>query len=166
MSMILEMARLWNEQSLDPRRSVLFVAWSGQLDPEVAREFFSDRFNFRHLITNNPNDFVFPATIIQLDHVGEGGDSLLYHPDSSSDMVALLEESAQDLEINIVSGVESSEFQPDIHPRNASWISLRWAEAETSPLDDTFELIDREKIQTFGETLSLMLIKLVRESDF
>jgi peptide/nickel transport system permease protein len=166
MSMILEMARLWDEQSLDPRRSVLFVAWSGQLDPEVAKEFFADRFNFRHLITNDPNDLVFPATIIQLDHVGAGGDTLLYHPDSSNDMVVLLEESAQDLEISIESGADPSEFQPDVHSGNTSWISLRWADAETSPLDDTFELIDREKIQTFGEALSLMLIKLVRESDF
>jgi len=166
MGMLLEVARLWDEQSLDPRRSVLFVAWSGQLDPVLARDFFSDRFNFRHLITNNPNDFVFPATVIQLDYVGAGGDTLIYHPDSTNDIVSLLEESSQDLEILVESGDDSTGFPPKINLRNTSWISLRWADAETSPLDDRVDLIDREKIQTFGETLSLMLIKLVRESDF
>ena len=166
MGMLLEVAKLWNEESLDPRRSVLFVAWSGHLDPRVAQEFFSERFNFRHLITNNPNDLVSPATVIQLDYAGAGGDTLIYHPESSEGMVTLLEESAQDLEIFIESGEDPSAFPPTINVRGTDWISLRWADSDISPLDDEFRLIEREKVQSFGEALSLMLIKLVRESDF
>ena len=62
--------------------------------------------------------------------------------------------------------IDSPEFTSDIVTRNVPWLSLRWADAEISPLEDRFETIQPEKIQSLGETLSLMLIKLVRETDF
>ena len=165
--MLLEIARLWHEQALDPRRSVMFVAWpAGQLSQEAARDFLEDRFNFRHLITNNPNDFVFPAMVIQLDYVGAGGDTLLVHPNSSKRLVELLQETAQETGIPIESRIDSPDFSSDIISKKAPWLSIRWADAGVSLLDDKFEYINRQKIQSLGETLSLTLIKLVRETDY
>jgi len=167
--LLLEIARLWDEQELDPRRSVLFVAWSGgQLDQRAATEFFEDRFNFRHLITTNPRDRVVPSMMIQLDYVGAGGDTLLIHPDSSPRLVELFEETAQATNIPIDKEFYSPEFSSDVITRSGriQWISIRWADALTAPLDDRLEDIDRDKIQTLGETLSLVLINLVREADF
>jgi hypothetical protein len=166
---MLEIARLWNEQELDPRRSVLFVAWSGaQLDQKAATEFFEDRFNFRHLITTNPRDRVVPTMMIQLDYVGAGGDTLLIHPDSSERLVELFEETAKATNILIDKEFDSPEFSADVitRARSIQWISVRWADALTPPLEDRMDNIVREKIQTFGETLSLILINLVREADF
>ena len=167
--MLLEIARLWDEQELDPRRTVLFVAWGGgQLDQKAAKEFFEDRFNFRHFITNNPLDTVVPTMMIQLDYVGAGGDTLLIHPDSSERLVELFEETAQATNISIDTEFYSPEFSFDVitRARNIQWISIRWADAQTTPLDDKLENIDRDKIQTLGEMLSLILINLVREADF
>lgn len=167
--MLLEIARLWDEQELDPRRSVLFVAWSGgQLDQSIATEFFEDRFNFRHLITTNPRDRVEPSMMIQLDYVGAGGDTLLIHPDSSPRLVELFEETAQATNILIDKEFDSPEFSSDVitRTRRIQWVSVRWADAQTAPLDDKLENIDRDKIQTLGEMLSLVLINLVREADF
>lgn len=164
---MLEIARLWNEQELDPRRSVLFVAWSGiQLDRQDAREFFEDQFNFRHLITTNLMDRVVPTLMVQLDYAGAGGDKLLVHPDSSKRLVELLEKTAQETGVPIEKGSDSPEFSSDVITRRYQWISIRWSDAKTPPLDDKLDLIDREKIQKLGETLSLALINLVRESDF
>jgi hypothetical protein len=164
---MLEIARLWNEQELDPRRSVLFVAWGGgQLDQGAAKDFLDDRFKFRHLITNDPRDNVVPSLVVQLDYVGAGGDTLLYHPNSSKQLVEILEETASETGLVVKGEIDSSEFTPDIITQRIPWISIRWENAQISPIDDTFEKIDRDKLQSLGETLSLMLIKLVREVDF
>ncbi|MBT3337904.1 MAG: ABC transporter permease subunit [Anaerolineae bacterium] len=165
--MLLEIARLWDEQELDTRRSVLFVAWGGaQLDNDGAREFLEDQFNFRHLITSNPNDRVVPALLLQLDYIGAGGDDLLIHPDSSPELIALFEETAQEFETPVRLDEETSEFTNDVVTRRFPWISLRWADADILPTEDLFENIDDEKIQSLGETLSLALTKIVRETDY
>lgn len=166
---MLEIARLWDEQELDPRRSVLFVAWGGgQLDHTLATDFVADRFNFRHLITNNPRDNVVPRILVQLDYAGAGGDTLYVHPDSSKQLLELFEQTATQTDIVIEQQIDKPEFTADtiINNRNIQWLSLRWADAYTPPSEDTFNNISREKIQELGESLSLMLINLVREADF
>ncbi|MEN8171616.1 MAG: ABC transporter permease subunit [Chloroflexota bacterium] len=164
---LLEMARLWQEQDLDTRRSVLFVAWGGStLDNSGARDFLEDRFNFRHLITTNPNDRVLPALLVQLDYVGAGGDTLLIHPDSSPNLSVLIQETAQQLEIPISDDVNSNSFQSEVVSRRVPWISLQWENSIVSPIEDTFEKIESEKLQSLGEILALSLTKIVRETDF
>ncbi len=165
--MMLEIARLWEEQGLDTRRSVLFVAWGGsELDKNGAQEFLENHFNFRHLITANPNDRVEPALIIQLDYIGAGGDDLLIHPDSAPEVIALFEETAEEFELNTRVETDSPEFSEDVVTRSVPWISLRWAEASVAPDEDVFANIEKEKLQSFGEVLSLALTKIVRETDY
>ncbi len=165
--MMLEIARLWDEQQLDTRRSVLFVAWGGaQLDETGAREFFEDNFNFRHLITTNPNDRVEPALLLQLDYIGAGGDALLIHPDSSPALIALLEETAQEFELPISTEMGAADFSSDVISRAIPWLSVRWVDANILPTEDGFENIEAEKVRTLGETLSLALTKIVRETDY
>ncbi|MBT7783687.1 MAG: M28 family peptidase, partial [Anaerolineae bacterium] len=165
--MMLEIARLWDEQGLDTRRSVLFVAWGGgELDENGAREFLEDHFNFRHLITSNPNDRVEPALIIQLDYMGAGGDALLIHPDSAPDLIILFKETANEFELNIRVETDTPEFSKDVITRSIPWISLRWSDASVVPDEDIFANIEKEKLQSFGEVLSLALTKIVRETDY
>jgi ABC-type dipeptide/oligopeptide/nickel transport system permease subunit len=163
---MLEIANIWNEQALDPRRSILFVAWPGQLESEIAKEFFESRSNFSHLITSNPYDTVAPDMIIQLDYAGAGNDELLIHPGSSPRLANLIEETAQMTEISIESRVDTPDFSADIITRKYEWMSIRWSDAQTSPLEDTLEYIDLEKVESIGRILSLTLINLVREADY
>jgi hypothetical protein len=125
-----------------------------------------DRFNYRHLITTNPNDRVTPALLLQLDYVGAGGDELLIHPDSFPDLADLLEETAQEFDLIVVSESDSPEFSSDVVSRTIPWLSIRWSDSEISPLEDSFDHIRLEKIQPLGETLSLVLTKVVRETDY
>ena len=166
-AMMLEVARLWDEQQLDTRRSVLFVAWGGaQLDNDGARDFLEDHFNFRHLITTNPNDRVVPSVVIQLDYLGAGGDEVLIHPDSSAQLLALFEGTAPEFDLPINTQADAQSFAGDVVTRRFDWVALRWADADVAPTDDTFERIDVEKLQPLGETLSLALTKIVRETDY
>jgi len=166
-SMMLEIARLWSEQQLDTRRSVLFVAWGGaQLDEDGARAFLEDQFNFRHLITTNPNDRVLPEMIIQLDYLGAGGDEVLIHPDSTPQLISLMKETALEFGLPVNSQADSALFGGDVITRRFDWVALRWADADVLPTEDTFERIDIEKIQPLGEMLSLTLTKIVRETDY
>lgn len=163
---MLEIARLWNEEELDPRRSILFVAWPGQLDQEIAREFFSTWTNFSHLDTTNPYENVSPALIVQLDYAGAGGDTLLVHPRSSKRLAELVLETGQMNGLVVESRIDTEDFNSDIISGRAEWISLRWADAERSPLEDYLEDIDPLKIESLGRTLTLTLVNLVREADY
>ncbi|MBE9524235.1 MAG: ABC transporter permease subunit [Chloroflexi bacterium] len=164
---MLEIARLWQEQELDTRRSVLFVAWGGgTLDNSGAREFLEDRFSFRHLITTNPNDRVLPALLIQLDDVGAGTDTLLIHPNSSPNLVSLLEETTRQFEISINNDSTNTSLFGDVVSRRVPWITLQWENELVSPIDDTLDQIEHDKLQSLGEALSLALTKIVRETDF
>ena len=165
--MMLEVARLWSEQQLDTRRSVLFVAWGGaQLDEDGARAFLEDQFNFRHLITTNPNDRVVPRMVIQLDYLGAGGDEVLIHPDSTPQLIELFDETAREFDLPVNAQADAELFGDDVITRRFDWVALRWADAVVPPTEDIFERIDAEKLQPLGETLSLALTKIVRETDY
>jgi ABC-type dipeptide/oligopeptide/nickel transport system permease subunit len=164
--LMLEIAHLWDQETIDPRRSVMFVAWSGQLEIELTRDFFSKRSFFNHLITNSSIAKVFPEILIQLDYAGAGADSLLIHPESSPGLIDLLEESAQVTELPFESRIDTPDFSADIIAEDIQWTSLRWADAVLSPEDDILEEIEVDKIQSVGETLTLLLLKLVREADY
>ena len=165
--MMLELARLWNEQQLDTRRSVLFVAWGGaQSDMRSAAEFFNNQFNFRHLITTNPNERVMPALMVHIDYVGTGGDTLLIHEDSSKQLVALFEDTTQEFEIPTRLASEIADFTGSLAGRRFQWISLRWDDVEILPTEDVFTLIDPAKVQPLGEAFSLAMTRIVRETDY
>jgi len=165
-ALMLEIANLRNKENIDPRRSVLFVAWSGQLDPELAQEFFETRTNLIHLVTTGSGKKVNPSIFMQLDYAGAGGDSLLIHPESSNRLIGLLEDSASVTGIPLEIRADTPDFTSDIIVENIQWVALRWEDALASPLDDDLDGIDREKIQSLGETLTLSLLKLVRETDY
>jgi hypothetical protein len=164
-SVLLEVARLWQEQSLEPRRSVLFVAWGGAgLDASGATAWVEDRFNFRHLLAAN-NIIPEPTFFMQLDYVGGGGDALLIHPDSNGLMVDLFQQvNAEALNLEISMAEDTPEFTADIVTRQLGWISFRWAGPHTSPTEDAIEEIDKNKLQRFGELFALALTTLVREA--
>ena len=161
---LLEIARLWQELELSPRRSVMFVAWGGgSLDESGARALIEDTRSFRHL-PRIPAQFI----ILQLDYIGAGGDSLLFHPDSTKKLINLFTE-ANEVKGGIIltERLDAPEFTQEILTTEVrSWISIRWEDAILFPMEDTLDKIDREKLQQFGELLTLALTKLVRETKY
>lgn len=167
--LMLEVARLWQEQGLDVRRSTLFVAWGGgALDESGGREWLSDRFNFRHLRTQRMNSNVQPYILVQLDFVGATGDNLLLvSPNVNSQIRTLVEETSSEVSLPIALAADTDEFQHDILSTQLPyWLFFKWAGPYPTPDADTLETIDQSKLQSFGEMLVLTLTRFVRETRF
>jgi hypothetical protein len=165
---LLELARLWQEQELDPRRSVLFVAWGGgQLDYPGASEFLAERASFRHLPAYSTGQQLAPHIVVQLDYVGAGGQQLLVHPESAARLAELVQESAADVGIPIETNYDNLSGSVNRHaPPGVSWLWLGWEEAGVDPDLDTLAQISADKLQTVGRILSHVATQVVRQTAF
>lgn len=166
--LLLETARVWQEQDLNARRSVLFVAWGGgHLNDSGARAFFNDKRNFPRLSTSSLYAGFAPAAIIQPDYVGAGGDRLFIHPDSDDRLARLLRESAKEVGLDTTSEQETMLPYDDlVSNRRTRWLHFMWTDADFPPNQDSLEAVEVVKLQTVGEAFSLALTRIVRESSY
>jgi peptide/nickel transport system permease protein len=165
---MLEIARLWQEQDLNPRRSVMFVAWGGgQLGSRDARQFLGNSRSFRHLPNLNSNRPLSPDVILEIDDVGSGGSTLVLHPGSSGRLAKTLGEIANgvDVDVRVADGRSAS---PGVlaRPDRTAWLSLSWSNANVLPSQDTFERIKSERLQAVGEVVVELLTRIVRENSY
>ena len=163
-AVMLEMARLWQKQGLDARRSVMFVAWGGgQLGNAGAEAFMQHTANFRHLPAIALNK---PAAIFQLRDLGAGGEAVYIHPGSNKSLTNLLQETATELGIPITDSAESGQQNSDVVTRRIPWAMVSWSNATVRPDQDSLERIETAKLQEIGELLALALTKLVRQTTY
>jgi len=165
---LLEMARLWQKQNLNARRSVLFVAWGGgQLDDSGAMGFLGDGRNFPYLPVRTMYRRFAPSMIFQLDYLGAGDDTLYIHPNSSDNLGRLLAETATEVGISTVSEGGGSPPYDDIVPsRSTQWLYFTWSNPEAAPDEDSIERIEPNKLQTLGEAFALALTRVVRQARY
>ena len=163
---MLETARLWQEQNLDSRRSVLFVAWGGgNLDESGIIEYLQNIDSFRHLPAQSGPRRLSPETIIQLGGAGAGGENLFVHPDSSSRLTVYIKEMAAEIGIPIESHSSTISHIPfDTHISGTDWVYFNWAESTIPLNEDNIETIKPEKLDNIGEILSHLLIQIVRQN--
>ena len=163
---MLETARLWQEENLGPRRSVLFIAWGGGgLDEPGITNFLLNEKSFRHLPAQSGSTRLSPEAIIQLGGAGAGGDTLFIHPDSSARLTTSIEEMASEINIPVIS--ESSGDSPnffDTRIAGADWAYFKWANSTIPLNEDRIELIEPGKLHNIGDILSRLLIQIVRQS--
>ncbi len=166
--LLLELAQLWQEQSLDARRSVLFVAWGGgELDFSGAQSFFSDSRNYPRLSTRSLYTQFAPAAIVQLDYVGAGGDELAIHPNSNPILAEALEETVTELGITVTREPEAMPPYDQVVPgTRTAWIYFTWSDPESPPDEDALDRIQPEKLQTIGKALALALTRALRQTNF
>jgi Zn-dependent M28 family amino/carboxypeptidase len=162
---LLEIARLWQEQGLDTRRSVLFVAWGGgTVDQIGAMDYLSDRFNFRFLSTNNPTHLVAPSAIFFLDYAGSGGETIYIHNSSSARLTDLIIDTAAEVGVPVNRGPSDLDMDRHSFPMNISWIGLRWEGSDIRPDQDILDKVDPEKLQQLGEVFALAITRVVRQT--
>ncbi len=160
---MLEVARLWQEQELDPRRPVLFVAWgAGMLDNSGGRAFVDAEQSFLHLPTTARLE---TTAVFQLDYAGAGGDQLFIHPASNARLAELVEETAVEVGLEIVDDGETA-VAPDMLTPRATWVYFSWDNAPLTPDQDTLDRIEPEKLRAYGQLLALSLAKIVRQSRY
>jgi hypothetical protein len=165
--LLLETARVWQEQDLNARRSVLFAAWGGgDLDYSGAKAFFSDKRNFPRLSTRSMYGNFAPAAMIQPDYVGDGGDALFVHPESDARLARLFRESAREVGVATTSEQEMLPPLERVSGRRTRWLQFGWRDARVSPDQDVIDAVQADKLQSAGEAFSLALTKIVRESSY
>jgi hypothetical protein len=168
-AMLLELARLWQEQDLDTRRTTMFVAWGGEgLEESGAKLWIDDPFNFRHIRSQAARGNVSPAILLQLDFVGAGGEMIVVESDSPADRLSvLIEETAVEVESPLLNSDDETALSSEIvSTRIGSYALVGWQDAGVSPEQDTLERIDATKLQQFGELFALVLTKLARETRY
>lgn len=167
-AILLELARLWQEQDLNPRRSVLFVAWGGgELEDPAFLDYLQGNRSFTHLPAPNAAGRFTPQAVIYLDSLGGGGDALATAPGASRRLLELLEESGAPLGVSLDPQGQSPIRDPSLgRPARAEWLALSWSGEPLPPHQDTFDGISAEKLQIAGELLSHMLTRIVRETRY
>lgn len=162
---LLELARLWEEQDLDARRSVLFVAWgAGNLESPGMEQFLSLTESYRHLPATAPNR---PVLLLQLDRVGAGGETLWIHPGSSKRLAELMAQTMEELG-GMATREEALGGNPTAHVglRRVPSVYLAWADSQVPPDQDILDRISPDRLQSIGETLALALTRVLRQTTY
>lgn len=163
---MLELARLWQAQDLNPRRMVLFVAWGGgSLQQSGLQTFLQDQRSFNALPANSTDRPRTPYAVIYLDNAGAGGEALFIHPASTARLANLLVDSATQVGLPTESQRYQSARQP-LRISGAASAYISWSQSFYNPLQDNLAGISADKLQMFGETLTLALTTLVRETSY
>jgi len=158
-AVLLEIARLGQEQGYRPRRTVLFAAWdAGELKQSGSA----------HYVTHPIYTLDKTLGVIQLDMVGQGaGYYLLAAADEMQDalLLAHLDNAAQQVEgrITFEKYRGGSDHDP-FHNRAVPAMLLSWERPEYSHTpQDTAETIDWKKLEATGRVVSLALMTLADE---
>jgi hypothetical protein len=164
---LLELARHWQEQRLDPRRPVLLVAWGTEiLGNEGIQDYFGKRLNFQHLISANSNRRVRPYVIFHLDNVGAGEGTLQVSENIPARYLRLMKASADEVEIEVLVSTDASSLIEDDEGSGIPIIQFGWTQHEFSPKGDTSDRLMVNRFQDFGETLTFMMVKLLRSMEY
>jgi ABC-type dipeptide/oligopeptide/nickel transport system permease subunit len=158
LAVLLEIARLWQEQGVNPRRSVLFAAWGGgELNRSGAEAYFE---NYTGMIS--PLE---PVAVFQLDNLGAGGDNLRLTTNAPR-LDSLVEASADRL------GVPLRRAESSYHPYQAfvkdqtEAVLFSWENSQVMPEQDRIERIRPEKLGQAGEVIMLALTNAVRQQEY
>lgn len=168
-AMLLELARLWQDQGLDTRRTTMFVAWGGEgLDNPGARDWIEDDFNFRHIRSQSARGNISPAILLQLDFVGAGGETIVVESETRLGRLSeSIEEAAVEVEVPLSLAEDDTALTSDIVTTSiTSWALVGWQDSAVPPHEDTLDKIDSTKLQQFGELFALVLTKVARETRY
>ena len=164
---LLEIARVWQEQQLEPRRTVLFVAWGATfLEEPGAARLLNDDLAFSHLPANEVGAFG-PAVVVQLENLGAGGDALQLSPQSDRRLALFFENLGREEGVPVHTAPPAATLtRARLRVADAAWIGLARAGGALPPHLDTIARLDEQKLQTAGELLSHALTTIVREHDY
>lgn len=161
-SSMLELARLLEENQLDPRRSILFLAWGeDEFDEDQVAEFLHDSENYRRLPIPNRTT-VNPVAVIQFDYFGSGGEEIWADGRSDEKLLELLSDSVSLARVDLIKG-KDSEGNPDGPPlEDIPWLHFQWADPPGTEANDLVN-VDQQKLEQAGQVLSRLVIELVRQ---
>ncbi len=169
-AMMLEIARTWHENNLDPRRAILFVAWDGaEAGAPGASAFISNPENFKNL-TGLASAVPRPIMVWDLDLPEVLQDDTLWiHGASDAEMLGLLTDAGSltdsPLKFDLLPLTESPSL------RSADMLSidlpglglLQEADSGNTPLSD--ETLG-ERMQAYAESVSYTVLNILRRPKY
>jgi hypothetical protein len=168
-AVMLEIARLWQEQQFQPRRSVLFAAWAGGELQYSGAHYFRDRGGF--LLANYDL-----SAVIHLDRLGggEGEGLVVRHTGGQEDLLSLLFASADRLDVPIEPGlglrhhyqlVFSGQHGDRVAGRHGTVIAT-WGDPDLTLAEDTVGNIDLTHLSQAAQVVNLTLITAAHEPQY
>ena len=164
-AVMLEVIRLWHEQGFQPRRTVLFAAWSGGQLPYSGAHVFRDESTFfgQHEI----------SSVIHLDRLGgDRGAELVVRRTGGRDVVYdLLADCAGEVGVRVRDGLSfyhpyqafiSGDKGDRLVARDGSLV-VTWGGHGLALDADTLDRIDGEHLRKSAEAINLMLIQAAHE---
>lgn len=165
-AMMLEIARLLLEGDYKPDKTIVFAAWG---EGERGKSFS---------VTNTMgakvgfNELTVEA-VIELSGVGAGsGEGIALDNNSSFRLISLFQEAARKTGASITTRGRGPHFgsftRSDFGGRTAlsAFVSWNGADELVHTPQDSFDIIDPEKIRLTGETTSLVVTLLARETEY
>jgi hypothetical protein len=151
---MLEILRLWKASGFQPRRTMMFAAWTGGgWEHSGAHEYLSEQAQYSILET---------VAVINLDGLARGSDELWVQGDVG--LVDLLLRSAE------ASGVPAQEGNVARWPYQSAFraptATIGWADSPIPVREDTADLLDTGKLSQAGQAINLLLITASREYDY
>jgi ABC-type dipeptide/oligopeptide/nickel transport system permease subunit len=162
---MLEMARVMMEGDYEPKKTVVFIAWSGGNRWEGLE--ISNAMNAKQGF-----GMLEVEAIIELAGVGAGsGKGIALTQGSSFRLVTLYQDAASRINVPTTTRGRGPHFgfgQPWRGNRTAPSLYISWNGSDDTAFTeyDTLDKIDPEKLEKTGETTSLVLTVLSREIDY
>ena len=165
-AMMLEIARMWQEQDFRPRRTVIFVAWAGA---ERRQEADVERF------MRAKQGFIGAyrvVAVVELMGVGAGEeDKILLDRSTTDRLTELFQKAAKRSKVEATTRGRGIHDDYSLYPYpdgDLAQITLTWegsgVRAHTPA--DTVENIDPQKLDKMGRTAALGLMVLARETKY
>lgn len=161
--LMLEMAQSWKQEQMDPRRSIMFLAWGGgNLGYAGLESFLTESGNFtRHPIPSR--EVVAPSLVIQLEGAANGGSEGMTYRTNDERLRALLRGAAAETDLALRE--DSQEFG-DGPFAGLPVLQLQFDESVCSRGVISAAECDTSYLERVGRTISLVGIKLARQATY
>lgn len=153
---MLEIARLWSEQSFQPRRSVLFAAWAGG----------DLQYSGAHAFVDQPGILgsYRISAVVHLDRLGGDGPGLMIRQVSGlSKLLDLFAASAARLGVPVGQGGRILHpYQELLQGRNGT-VLVTWGDPDPALADDTVDQVNVDHLSRAAQVINLTLITAAHE---
>ncbi len=157
-SLLLEMARSHEEAWVDPRRSLVLIAWgSGDIHDPGLEEFIANPENFARLPVATSSSGA-PSVVVMIDPNGNPTPETVVYSPAESKLLALFEDSARTADLSV-----------RVKPSPTGERRSREERLETILVqlpDPEGELSTQEQVEAAGKALSLTVLELIRQLQY
>lgn len=156
LAVMLETIKLLKAYDINPRRSLLFIAWQAAgSEANDLEEFSRNRDNFRRLSTGSAGVRIAPTMVFQIDSSDMASDGVWINPGSPDLIADLIKASAGKAGANVLPA-DTRTVAPLVSA--LPWTYLVWNDESAAVSAN-----NQASLEQYGKTLSLTLVTLLRE---